>query len=93
MDPVISDILTTLKAKHNLTKFEIERIIDSQFKVLQLAIENRDLREINMMYLGKFKPSNWLKKNIDDVLEIKARRDCKRMVQPLNQQSGSEANS
>ena len=44
MNQLIDDILSEMKLKHGVTKFELEKIIDSQFKVLQTSIQNKDLR-------------------------------------------------
>lgn len=68
MDNLIDTILTDLKSKHGITKFELERIIDSQFKVLQLNIEARNPISVKMMHLGKFKPSKYLIKITNEQL-------------------------
>ena len=68
MDSLIDNILTELKSKHNISKYELERIIDSQFKVLQLNIESRNTTSVKMMNLGKFKPSKYLIKITNEQL-------------------------
>jgi hypothetical protein len=68
MDSLIDNILTDLKSKHGLSKIELERIIDSQFKVLQLNIESRKPTSVKMMHLGKFKPSKYLLKITNEQL-------------------------
>lgn len=69
MNKLIDEILTEVKAKHSdtkewwNTKHELEKILDSEFKVLRKHIEDKDLRIVNLIYLGKVKPSKWLKDN------------------------------
>ena len=47
MNQLIDDILSEMKLKHGVTKFELEKIIDSQFKVLQTSIQNTDYNIFN----------------------------------------------
>jgi len=69
MNKLIDEILTEVKAKHSdtkewwNTKHELEKILDSEFKVLRKHIEDKDLRIVNLIYLGKVKPSKWLINN------------------------------
>ncbi len=60
MNQLIDEVLTEMKLKHGMTKFELEKILDSQFKVLMDHIQSRDLREVNIKHLGKFKPTTFL---------------------------------
>lgn len=71
MNQVINSIIKELKEEFKISSSDIERIIDSEFKTLQLAIENKDLRTVNLIYLGKFKPSNWLISNHELIKERK----------------------
>lgn len=81
MNQLIKDILSEIREKHKdknewwNTKLELERILDSQFKVLRNSIEERDLRIINLIYLGKVKPSRWLKDHIDSIRTVKQRKE------------------
>lgn len=68
MENSIKDIITELKTKYNLTSSEIERVLDSQWKVLRNNIETRDLKTVNIMHIGKWKPSKWFKENRDRML-------------------------
>jgi hypothetical protein len=56
----IDDILDKLKDKYNLPKVELERIIDSQYKLCFESMEKRTTKTIKLAYLGKIKPSNFL---------------------------------
>jgi len=69
MSKLIDEILTEIKTNNSEskewwnTKHELEKILDSEFKVLRKHIEDKDLRVVNLIYLGKVKPSKWLKNN------------------------------
>jgi hypothetical protein len=69
MSPLIDEVLTKLKDKHGLSKVELERIIDSEFKVLELSIQKRSLKEVSLIYLGKVKPSKWFVHNYEKVVK------------------------
>lgn len=75
MNQLIDDILTDMKAEHNISKFELEKIIDSQFKVLMDHIQARDLREVHIKGLGKFKPTTFLKAYKDGRVHKKIKTD------------------
>jgi nucleoid DNA-binding protein len=60
MNQLINDIFTELKVKHGITKFEIEHIVDSQFKLLQNTIESRTWKPVSLIHLGKFKPTKYI---------------------------------
>lgn len=62
MDNSINDIIGDLAKKYNLTKSDIERVIDAQFKVLALQLNKKEVKDIYMIYLGKFKPTPFLVK-------------------------------
>lgn len=59
MNQLIEDVLTEMKIKTGLTKFELEKILDSQFKVLHDSMTKGDLREIHFKNIGKFKPTSF----------------------------------
>ena len=60
MSPLIDDILNDMKAEFGITKFELEKIIDSQFKMLRQTIESREVKEVHIKNVGKFKPTTYL---------------------------------
>jgi hypothetical protein len=66
---LIDDVLTELKAKYGISKIELERIVDSQFKVARLNIEEKSLKTVNLIHLGKIAPSPWFVKNRPIFLE------------------------
>ena len=85
MSPLIDEILTEMKAEFGITKFELEKIIDSQFKVLQNNIEERSLKEVHFKYLGKFKPTTFLIAYKDGRVKKQDRGNSGRVEEPLNQ--------
>jgi len=60
MSQLIDEILSEMKAEHGISKFELEKIVDSQYKLLAEHIYKRDLREVHIKGLGKFKPTTFL---------------------------------
>jgi len=78
------------------TKYELERILDSQFRVTRNLIEEKDLRTINIIHLGKVKPSKWFTHNRELVIKRKQERDAryqeyrKGLVQLSNQEQGRD---
>lgn len=60
MNQLIEDIFKELKLKHGITKFEIEHIVDSQFKLLQNTIESKTWKPVSLIHLGKFKPTKYI---------------------------------
>lgn len=65
MNQQIEDIYTLLKQQYGLSKVEIERIINAQFKTLEENIKTRGNKVVNLIYLGKVKPSKYLLDNYD----------------------------
>jgi nucleoid DNA-binding protein len=61
MNLSIDEILEEMKIVHGISKFELEKIVDSQFKVLVEHIRSRDIREVHIKGVGKFKPTTYLK--------------------------------
>ncbi len=60
MHPSTDDILTTLKDKyqeHNISRYELERIIDTEWKYLEQNITDRSDRIVHLIYLGKVVPT------------------------------------
>lgn len=64
MNTLIDNIFSELKTKHGLTKYEIERIVDTQFKVTVDHIESSDLRSVKWIHLGKIRPSDYYEHKI-----------------------------
>lgn len=99
MNPLIEDIYTVLKDKYGMSKTEIERITNTQFKVLENNIKTRSKKVVNLIYLGKVKPSKSLLKNYDILSKLyvtpeqreaarKNRRDLYRL-EKLNNEEGT----
>jgi len=65
MDQSIDKIYSDMKAEFNITKFELEQITDSQFRVLRDQISLRQIKEIHIKHIGKFKPTTFLKAYLD----------------------------
>lgn len=63
MHPVIDKILSELREETGISKVELERMIDVQFKIVREHIETRDPRTISLIHLGKFKMSDYYKNN------------------------------
>jgi hypothetical protein len=81
---LIDEIIAELKIRHGETKFEIEKVIDSQYKVMQESIQDRkDIRVINIMHIGKFKPTFYYKKRYEEELLKEAKGDI-RGLEELN---------
>lgn len=61
---LISDILEELQLKYpNKSKVELERIVDTQFKVIHDSMTNKTTKSIKLYNLGKVKPSTFFIKN------------------------------
>jgi len=63
MHPVIDKILSELKEETGISKLELERMIDVQFKMTRETIETRDPRHITLIHLGKYKMSDYYRNN------------------------------
>lgn len=64
----IDDIVNQLKSKYYeannpdtwwATKAELENIILSEFRFIEQHIKTKNLKEINIIHLGKIRPSKW----------------------------------
>lgn len=62
----IDDIVDLLHNKYNLPRPEINRIVKSQFKVLAETIKEQNTKVVNMVYLGKFKPTPYRLKQLNN---------------------------
>lgn len=60
MNQLINDLYTELKEKYGISRTEIERITDSQFKVTEDNIRAYTLKDIKWINLGKIKPSEYI---------------------------------
>jgi nucleoid DNA-binding protein len=69
---IYEEILDELKSEFNLSKMELERIVDSQFRVLRDTMSNREGKVIQMIYLGKFRPTAY---NQDYTNRLKLKED------------------
>lgn len=83
MSLLINDILIEMKAEYGITLFELEKIADSQFKVLMDHIQSRDEREVHIKGIGKFKPSKTLLKYKNDKLYKESKEHNNRVQEPL----------
>ncbi len=54
---IYEEILDEIKGEFGLSKMELERICDSQFRVLRDTMSNREGKIVQMIYLGKFRPT------------------------------------
>lgn len=54
---VYEEILDEIKDQFNLSKMELERIVDSQFRVIRDTMSNREGKVVQLIYLGKFRPT------------------------------------
>lgn len=102
MNQLIESILSEIKEKNKdsnewwNTKYELERILDSQFKVLRNAIEERDLRVVNLIHIGKIKPTKWFTYNRDRFIITKEEKNArykeyyKRVEKPGNKEQGTD---
>lgn len=62
----INDIIDLLYYKHNLSKVDIARIVKSQFKVIKNTIKLKGDKKINLIYIGKFKPTPFRVKQLKE---------------------------
>ena len=69
---IYEEILDEIKSEFNLSKIELERICDSQFRVVRDTMSNREGKIVQMIYLGKFRPTMY---NKDYVERLKLKND------------------
>jgi nucleoid DNA-binding protein len=83
-----SELFDELEKELGLSKREIKDIVKTEFKALQVNIRSRTLKSVNMIYLGKFRPTKWFLNNQDKFTKTKeeyeiikqARRNKKGLV-------------
>ena len=46
----------------DVPKYELEKIVDSEFRVIQNTVSNKECKVINCIYLGKFYPTGFRKR-------------------------------
>lgn len=71
---VYEEILNDIKGQFGLSKLELERIVDSQFRLLRNTMSNREGKVVQMIYLGKFRPTMYNKDYIER-LKLKNNED------------------
>lgn len=54
---IYEEILDEIKSEFGLSKIELERICDSQFRVIRNTMSNREGKVVQLIYLGKFRPT------------------------------------
>lgn len=73
------EIINFLSKKYKIAERDCERIVDSQFKVLQETIQKRELKVVNLIKLGKFSPLQRILNNREEyeknTIEINKRRE------------------
>lgn len=90
-NPLIEDILSELMSEYGMSRYELRKIINSQFKVLRTNISDRSVKTVNLMHIGKFRPTYWLVTNRHNYVPRikKVKGDQLRMVQPINQEEST----
>ncbi len=60
MHQSIEEVVDELKKKYKgLSRVELERMFNTPYRALEDHIRSKDIRTLNMMYLGKFKLSKF----------------------------------
>lgn len=67
MNIQIDDIIDELCNKYNIPRTDISRMVKAQFKVLKNTIKEKGDKKVNLMYLGKFKPTPYRVKQITKI--------------------------
>jgi len=66
-----NEILDELKEEFKLSKVELERVCNSQFRVLRDVMLGREGKVLQMVHLGKFRPTayniDYLKNQLDKI--------------------------
>jgi len=69
---IYEEILDEIKPEFGLPKIEMERIVDSEFRVLRNTMSERKGLVVQMIYLGKFRPTMY---NTDYTKRLKLKTD------------------
>ena len=62
---IYEEILDEIKGEFILSKMELERICDSQFRVIRDTMSNREGKIVQLIYLGKFRPTIYNKDYVE----------------------------
>lgn len=62
MTDLQEEIINELYEIYKIPKVELNRIVSSQFRLVERIITNKECKTINCMYLGKFYPTTYRKK-------------------------------
>lgn len=62
---IYEEILNEIKGEFTLSKMELERICDSQFRVIRDTMSNREGKIVQLIYLGKFRPTVYNKDYVE----------------------------
>jgi hypothetical protein len=54
---IYEEVLDEIKSEFDLSKVELERICDSQFRVIRDTMSKREGKVVQLIYLGKFRPT------------------------------------
>jgi nucleoid DNA-binding protein len=54
---IYEEVLDEIKSEFDLSKMELERICDSQFRVIRDTMSKREGKVVQLIYLGKFRPT------------------------------------
>lgn len=69
---IYEEILDEIKGDFTLSKMELERICDSQFRVIRDTMSKREGKVVQLIYLGKFRPTAY---NQDYIKRLKLKTD------------------
>ena len=68
-DEIVNELYIKFR-EHNISKLELERIVDSQFRVMRDSIGRKNAEVTMLQYLGKIVPSNAHKKYVENKKQI-----------------------
>lgn len=85
---VYDEILREMIGEYTVSKGEMERIIDSQFRAIRDTMSKREGKVVQLIYLGKFRPTIYNKDY------VKTKGNIIRMAEPNLEDSrdGEESN-
>lgn len=64
------EILEQLKDKYNISLDDLEDMVKSQYKVLKANMKARSVKTVNMIYIGKFRPTLFYLKNYEKLNKL-----------------------
>ena len=62
MADIEDDIITQISLELDIPKHEVRKVINSQFKVIEQIVTNKECKVINCIKLGKFYPTAYRRK-------------------------------